>query len=93
MLGYEISRIIHELLPYISNTLSVLTGVIVSNIFWKARIYRYANATILKTLEYQANKIEHLEADIKIKDSLISDLRGSLKIVKIAALKIVGVVK
>ena len=93
MLKYELSQILHSVGPYLINTFSVISGIIIANMFWKARIYRYASATILKTLEYQANKIEHLEADIKIKDSLISDLRGSLKVAKIAALKIVGVVK
>lgn len=93
MLEYEISRIIHELLPYISNTISVLTGIIVSNMFWKARIHRYAKTEIVETLEYQKNKIDRLEREIMEKDSIISDLRGNEKIVKIAALKIMGVTK
>lgn len=93
MLEYELSQILHIVGPYLINTFSVISGIIISNIFWKARIYRYASATILKTMEYQSNKIEYLESDIRIKDNQISDLRGSLKVAKIAALKIVGIVK
>ena len=93
MLEYEISQILHTVGPYLVNTLSMVTGIIISNIFWKARIYRYANSTILKTLEYQVNKIEYLEHEIIDKKTIISDQRGSLKVAKIAALKIVGVVK
>ncbi len=93
MLDYEISRVVHVLIPYIAPTLSVVVGIIISNMFWKARIYRYANATILKTLEYQANKIEQLEEKIRDNNSLISDQKGSLKIVKTAALKIIGEIR
>lgn len=93
MLEYELSQVIHTLLPYLGNTLSVISGIIISNMFWKARIYRYANATILKTMEYQSNKIEYLENEIIDKNSLISESKGSLKIAKIAALKIIEVTK
>ena len=93
MLEYEISQMIHELLPYLSNTLSVLTGIIVSNMFWKARIHRYAKTEVIETLEYQKNKIDRLEIEIREKDNEISDLKGSLKVAKIAALTIIETIK
>lgn len=93
MLEYEISQILHTIAPYLVNTVSMLTGIIISNMFWKVRIYRYASSTILKTLEYQKNKIEQLEGIIIEKKDIISDQRGSLKVAKMAALKIMEVVK
>lgn len=97
MLDYELSQILHTAGPIIVGSLAgaicVIIGILVANLFWKARIYRFANATILKTLEYQSNKIEQQEEIIKDKNLIISDQRGSLKVAKIAALRIVGVVK
>ena len=93
MLKYEISQIIHVLLPYISNTLSVISGIVISNLFWKARIHRYAKAEIIETLEYQKNKIEFLESENNRKDEIIGDQKGSLELSKIAALKIIEVTK
>ena len=93
MLKYEISQIINTLVPYLGNTLSVISGIIISNIFWKARIHRYAKTEVVETLEFQKNKIEFLESENKRKDIIISDQKGLLKIAKMAALKIVGVSK
>ena len=93
MFSYEISRVAHVLIPYIAPTLSVIIGVIISNTFWKARIHRYAKTEVVQTLEYQKNKIERLEEIIKEKDSIISSLKGSLKVSKMAALRIIEVIK
>lgn len=93
MLEYELSQVIHVLIPILGNTLSVIAGIIVSNIFWKARIHRYAKTEIVETLEYQKNKIEFLESENKRKDTIISDQKGLLKIAKNSALKIIGVVR
>ena len=97
MLDYELSQILHTSGPIIAGALAgaicVIIGILIANIFWKARIHRYAKTEVVETLEYQKNKIAYLEQEIITKNSLISDLRGSLKVAKIAALKIVGVVK
>ena len=93
MLEYELSQILHSVGPYLINTFSVISGIIIANMFWKARIHRYAKTEVVETLEYQKNKIDEYKRLLTEKDSLISDLRGSLKVAKIAALKIVGVVK
>ena len=75
------------------NTLSVIAGIIIANIFWKARIHRYAKTEVIETLEFQKNKIDRLEGEIREKNSLISELRGIIKIGKMAALKFMGVAK
>ena len=91
MSKYIILDIVYVLTPFLGNALSMLTGIIIANIFWKARIYRYASATILKTMEFQSNKIEHLEQEIIDKKDIVSSLRGSLKVAKTSALKIIEV--
>ena len=93
MLNYELIQILHVLTPILGNTLSVIAGIIISNLFWKARIHRYAKTEVVETLEYQKNKIEYLDSENKRKDVIISDQKGLLKIAKLSALKIVGVVK
>ena len=96
MLNYEISQLVQELisvLPIIINTLSVIAGIIIANIFWKARIHRYAKTEVVETLEYQKNKIEQLTAEVARKDFIISDLRGCLRVVKLSALKIISASK
>ena len=97
MLNYEISLILHNTGPIIAGTLAgaicVIIGILISNMFWKARIHRYAKTEIVQVMEYQKNKIEQLESIIREKDSIISDQRGSLKVAKIAALKIVGCIE
>ena len=90
---YLILDVIHVLTPFLGNALSMVTGIIIANIFWKARIHRYAKTEVVETLEYQKNKIEQLKKELVDKKEIISDLRGSLKVAKTAALKIVGVVK
>lgn len=91
MLEYELSQIIHTLTPYLIVVISVLTGVVISNVFWTRRIYRYADREIVKTLEYQKNKIDALNQEIVEKNSIISELKGYLKIAKMSAAKILGV--
>ena len=93
MLDYELSQVIRVLIPYLGNTLSILGGVLIANMFWKSRIHRFSKAEVIQTLEYQKNKIEQLEAEIRENKVTISDLKGSMKIAKIAALKIMGVTK
>jgi len=93
VLEYEISQVIKVLLPYLSNTIAVLSGVIIANFFWKARIHRYAKTEVVETLEYQKNKIEYLEAEIKSKNAIIDSQKASLGLVKISALKIIEAVK
>lgn len=91
MLTYEISKLIPELIsviPILVNTLSVIAGIFIANIFWKARIHRYAKTEIVETLEYQKNKIKRLEDIVVEKDSTIGLLRGQAKIAKLSALKI-----
>ena len=91
MLDYEISLILHELFPYLAGAVCVIIGIIIANIFWKARIHRYAKTEIVETLEYQKNKIEQLEKDITDKNAIISDFKGYMKIAKRSALTIIGV--
>ncbi len=93
MLDYELSLILRELAPYLTGAVCVIIGIIISNTFWKARIYRYAKSEILKTMEYQKNKIDQLEKDMIDKKTIISDLKGHLKIVRKSALTILGVTK
>ena len=93
MLNYELSQVVHVLTPILGSALSVIIGIIISNMFWKARIHRYAKTEIVETLEYQKNKIEHLEEELREKKIIISDQAGNLKIAKMTAMKIIGVTK
>ncbi len=93
MIGYELSQLLHFAIPYMGGALCVVIGIIIANIFWKARIHRYAKTEIVETLEYQKNKIESLENEIIQKDETISEYVGIIKVVNIAALKIVGASK
>jgi len=93
MLNYELAQILHTLQPYLITICCIIVGILIDRTYWKPRIYRYANREIVKTLEYQKNKIEALEQDIREKNSIISDLRGYIKMAKISALKIVEVIK
>ncbi len=88
MLEYEISQALHVILPYIGGSLCVTIGIIISNMFWKARIHRYAKTEVVETLEYQKNKIAYQDEQIRTMKSVISDLRGRLKIAKKWSLKI-----
>ena len=92
MLNYEFAQILHTLQPYLITTGCIIVGILIDRAYWKPRIYRYADREIVKTLEYQANKIEALEQEIREKNSIISDLKGYMKIVKKSALNIVEVV-
>lgn len=97
MLQYELSQILNVIGPYLAGAIGgaicVVIGIIISNIFWKARIHRYAKTEIVETLEYQKNKIDQLESEIREKKSLISDLKGIIKISKLAALKIMEAIQ
>lgn len=90
---YLIMDIIHTLTPFLGNTLSMLTGIIITNIFWKSRIHRYAKTEVVETLEYQKNKIEYLEQEIREKKEIISMQKGSIKAVRLSALKILEAIK
>ncbi len=97
MLEYEISIILHTLWPYLSgvviSSFCIVIGILIDRAYWKPRIYRYADREIVKTLEYQKNKISQLEEELKEKNSVISELKGIIKVSRMAALKIIGVVK
>ena len=89
MLEYEIALILHTVGPYLIITLAIITGVVISNLFWRSRVYRFAKAEIIQTLELQKNKIEQLEEKLREKKEIISDLKAFQKRAKISALKIV----
>ena len=97
MIDYELALILHNIGPIIAGVLAgsvcVVVGIIIANIFWKARIHRYAKTEVVETLEYQKNKIESLEKEIHEKNTIISDYKGVVKIANTAALKIIGVTK
>lgn len=91
MLGYEIAKILHEFGPYLIAVFCVVIGILIDRAYWKPRIYRYADREIVKTLEYQKNKIEALKAEVMEKKEIISDYKGHMKIAKKSALTIIGV--
>jgi len=97
MINYEIAEILHTLGPYLTGAIAggiyVVIGILIDRAYWKPRIYRYADREIVKTLEYQENKIKQLEKDIVDKNDIISDLKGHMKIAKKSALTIIGVVE
>jgi len=97
MINYEIAEILHTLGPYLTGAIAgsvcVIIGIIIANIFWKARIHRYAKTEVVETLEYQKNKIESLEKEISNQKEIISDYKGHMKIAKKSALTIIGVVE
>ena len=84
MWDIELAHALHEIIPYINTVFSLLTGVIITNIFWKARIYRYANATIQKTLAYQETKMKYQADELIIKNTKIKDLQGVLHLQKVS---------
>jgi len=91
MLNYELSQIVNILAPILIAIFCILVGVLIDRAYWKPRIYRYADREIVKTLEYQKNKIDQLEQEIREKKSIISDFKGNMKIAKKSALMIIGV--
>ena len=93
MLNYELSIILHEFGPYLIAVFCVIVGILIDRAYWKPRIYRYADREIVRTLEYQANRIEKLEEQLREKKEIISDLRGYMRIAKKSALRIMGVVE
>ena len=97
MLNYEIAEILHTLGPYLAGALAggicVVIGILIDRAYWKPRIYRYADREIVKTLEYQDNKIKQLENVITDQKEIISDYKGHMKIAKKSALTIIGVVE
>lgn len=91
MINYEIARILQYGIPVLGGVICIIVGIIIDRSYWKPRIYRYADREIVKTLEYQKNKIEQLERDIIDRDHIISDFRGHMKIARKSALTIIGV--
>jgi len=88
MISYDVSIIVKAVLPYLTMIISLVTGVIIANLFWRSRVFRFAKAEVIQTLEYQKNKIDQLEHEARSKDQTISELRGRMKIINISALKI-----
>jgi len=88
MLSYDVSILVKAVLPYLTMLISLVTGVIIANLFWRSRVFRFAKAEVIQTLEYQKNKIDQLEHEARSKDQTISELRGRLKMINISALKI-----
>ncbi len=82
MLNYEAGITLHYIIPYLIVLVSILAGVLVSNLFWKDRIYRYAKSEILKTLEFQENKIKSYKVETRNKDNKIKQLEARLRIIK-----------
>lgn len=97
MLTYEVSQILHVIGPYfvgaLGGSILITIGVLIDRAYWKPRIYRYADREVVKTLEYQSNKIKQLENIITDQKDIISDLKGHMKIAKKSALTIIGVVE
>lgn len=91
MINFEISRIILPATLTIGAVICILIGIMIDRGYWKPRIYRYSKAEVIKTLEYQKNKIDQLEREIVDKNDIISDYKGHEKVSRIAALKIIGV--
>ncbi len=88
MWEYLIQDIVHVITPYLGASVAVISGIVISNMFWKARIHRFAKTEIVETLEYQSNKIAQLEDELREKKEIISDLKGFNKRAKINAMKI-----
>ncbi len=86
---YLLYDILHELKPFIVVIVSVLAGMLVSNGFWKARIYRYANSEVQQTLAFQSKKIEYQKDEIKKKDKDIIKLKSKVVFSRESAMKIV----
>jgi len=93
MIAYEISKILNQFGPYLIAVFCLLVGVLLDRGYWIPRIYRYADREIVKTLEYQKNKIKQLEKEIIDLKEVNSDLKGYMKIAKKSALRIIGVVE
>ena len=93
MLDYELAQLVHTLIPFIANAFSMILGIVIANIFWKARIHRYAKTEVVETLEYQKNKIDSLTAEIRRKDLVISDFKKMMKAIKISGLNIISIAK
>ena len=88
MLSYELGILLHNLIPFIVVLLSLISGVIISNLFWKKRIHRYAKAEVQQILEYQRNKMEFLELENRELFSERKNLIAQIAIVKTHILKI-----
>ena len=93
MIAYEISKILNQSGPYLIAVFCVVVGILLDRGYWILRIYRYADREIVKTLEYQKNKIKQLEKEIVDLKEINSDLRGFLKIARKSALRIIGAVE
>ena len=91
MLGYEIAQILHFGAPVLGGIICMLIGIWVSSKGWKDRIYRYSKAAVIKTLEFQENKIKTLEEKLRTAEDKIGTLEGISKRSKAHALKILGI--
>ncbi len=93
MLEYELLNLLHIVTPFLGGALCVLMGIFISNLFWKSRIHRYAKTEVVETLEFQKNKIIKLTEDVRNRNELIGELRGSIKVIKLSALNIISSIK
>ena len=87
---YLFYDILYYLKPFIVVIVSVLTGVLISNAFWKGRIYRYSKSEIQQTLAFQSKKIEYQKNEIKKKDKDISLLKSKVIFSREKAIQIVS---
>jgi len=90
MLIYELSVALHYGGPVLGGIICLLIGVVVTNRGWKQKIFRYAKAEIISTLEQQDNRIKQYEIDLQVAKDRIDMLEGIIKSTKRNALNIIG---
>lgn len=89
MVWYAVSQILLALEPFLGALLALISGVIIANLFWKSRIFRYAKAEVQQTLEFQHQKILNLEEALEKEQEENVELRRKLKRTRDLSLQIV----
>lgn len=92
MLNYEIGVLLHEIIPYSVMLLSIVSGIVISNLFWKARIHRYARAEVIQMLEYNkltADRLKVENTELKRKNTILKDQMTAVRSEVLKALAIV----
>jgi len=92
VLNYEIGVLLHEIIPYSVMLLSIVSGIVISNLFWKARIHRYARAEVIQMLEYNkltADRLKIENTELKRKNTILKDQMTAVRSEVLKALAIV----